>query len=273
MTRQNKKLTIKQNSNSHICVNQGNILVTNFHSLGPHSKCYQPLGLRESSSFSELIQPQSRFLTTSLSRAYTLNEIYEKYLAATCQLHEIPTLRLCGFFSALSSIRQQNDISELSTLEKDEKTLLIKYIEQGGHTKIILNLDMDLIMHLSYSPEQYIHRADDLYNTLVRLERYPNLEIVLDYSQNITPLHIFDNLVAFKGDMHSINSQDTTYTHSYITSDIFEINCLIDEYDQKFEELRNNLAFNMGMYHSDTLSQFIRTLSNFWFSFNQNRTP
>lgn len=145
-------------SNNHIDFQNPDI------NYGIHKDLYSAekvdLKLRHEKELAEICPGKVR-AKNSLDRAVWIEEAMRKILLISAKNRFTPTLRLYGHFSPFSTVKGEQDHSDIDLLEKDEKKLMIEWAEAGYPVKVIVSLQVALICEMSYTIETYEERCKD----------------------------------------------------------------------------------------------------------------
>lgn len=185
-------------------------------------------------------------------------EKFNKFTAISTFNNYSPIIRVNGYFSSLSSIRQLSDKDDLSVLELEEKKNLIKMVRFGFNVKIILILDVSIVINLGYTIEQYIERYKNLVDTIKRLEKnYSNLEIVINDYNNLPCGYILDTVLLIHSSKYNFNSVMKNYNNTLFESNKKIIENEILNFDREFKRLSNNMNIMRGMMKCEKISDVV----------------
>ena len=107
----------------------------------------------------------------------------------------------------------------------------MEWAKAGYPVKVIISLQTELICKMSYTIEQYDERCEDLCMTLRKLEKFSNVEFVVDDICVWDSLYIFDTL------FYCTASNDKLDKHSatYVSSDFIPTKQLVESKIRAFE--------------------------------------
>lgn len=177
------------------------------------------------------ICPTKRYAGNSLERAMLIERYLMEILFYSQKEGVIPTLRLYGHFSPFSTIKSQYSHTDIDLLELHEKKLLIEWAKAGYPVRVILSLQTELICKMSYTIEQYDERCEDLCTTLRRLEKFSNVEFVIDDTCEWDSLYIFDTLFYCTAGNDKLDKHSATY----VSSDFIPTKLLVENKIRAFE--------------------------------------
>lgn len=143
----------------------------------------------------------------------------------------MPTLRLYGHFSPFSTIKSQYSHADIDILELSEKRLLMEWAKFGYPVKVIISLQTGLICEMSYTIDQYNERCEDLCTTLRKLEKFSNVEFVIDDTCVWDSLYIFDTLFYCAAGNDKLDKHSATY----VSSDFIPTKQLVENKIRAFE--------------------------------------
>lgn len=253
------KIIIKNNKD---CIIKDNII----YFQGNTTKYYNPdikvdFSLRETAEYSELLY-RKQTMYGALSRNVFLEDTINRFIHISKVNGYEPTVRICGYFTSLSSIRQKSENSDLALLELEEKNNLINMVKLGFKVKLILILDARTILTLGYTLEQYNERCQDLYRSIKMLEvKYPNLEIVVNDKNNITCGYIFDSILLVQTDKYDLNSFTLNYNKTEIDSRKIVLENEIKIFDENFNRLSLAMKGINQMLQSGNISESVLNIS------------
>lgn len=257
------KINISHNKNLNI---QGNN-ITNQTFIGHPYSTFQKVdfSLRKTNKYKEILLGD-KTIEGPLLRNVILNEVFNKFIYISKVNSFLPTVRICGYFSSLSSIRQKSETNDFALLELEEKEKVIKMVKMGFKVKIILILDASIILNMAYTCEQYIERCKDLYRSIQNLEKkYPNLQIVVNSMENVTCGYIFDSLLVVQTDKYDINARTLSYNNTLIHSNKHVVECEIKSFDKAFYELLWHMNSEKEFYQFENTSDFVFEVSKIRF--------
>lgn len=247
------KIVLSKNKNSQFIGNQIGYIVNNIDyntsSLFPDEKI--DLTLRESGTFNELFENQC-IKSSPLYMEY-FNIKIEQLIKLSLLNNFEPVLRVYGYFTSLSTIKQETETSDLAQLELLQKKNLLKFIECNFETRVIINLDLNIIFSNNrYNREQYNERCKDLINTIRRYNDYKNLKIVIDKGSSLESMFILDTLLICYMPTILFDSNRATYGQVIFDSELSNIINKINTFDQRFLSLEKfNNEMRKCMYIND----------------------
>lgn len=234
------KIIFSRNKNTQIKDNQIAEVINNYFFSLPKMTSFEKidLTLRECGKFNELFENQ-RIISSPIYRHQLENTKFEQIIRLS-QLHNYsPVLRIYGCFTSMSSIRQKTESSDLAQLELLEKAHIIKFIERGYETKVIISLDENMIFSNNrYNVEQYFERCNDLINTLNLFKDYKNLKVVVDNGNNMESMYIFDTILLCYLPIMLFDSCKITYGQAIFDSELNNLLSKIKSFDERFLMLK-----------------------------------
>lgn len=227
-------INLSKNKNSVITGNQIGVIFNNTDFILSNEKI--DLKLRESGKFNELFENQC-IKCSPLYMEY-FNMKIEQLIRLSQLYNFAPILRVYGYFTSLSTARQESESSDLAQLELLEKKNLLKFILNNFETRIIINLDLNMIFSNDrYTKEQYDERCKDLINTIKYYDNYKNLKIVIDSECALESMFILDTLLICYMPILFFDSTRSTYRQVIFDSELSNIINKIKLFDQRFIQL------------------------------------
>ena len=177
------------------------------------------------------ICPMKRYARNSLERAMMIERYLMEILFYSYKEGMMPTLRLYGHFSPFSTIKSQYSHADIDILELSEKRLLMEWAKFGYPVKVIISLQTGLICEMSYTIDQYNERCEDLCTTLRKLEKFSNVEFVIDDTCVWDSLYISDTLFYCAAGNDKLDKHSATY----VSSDFIPTKQLVENKIRAFE--------------------------------------
>lgn len=143
-------------------------------------------------------------------RARTNADILSRFLHATKQLTNKPTIRLYGNFTSLAnSRRSEAGSSDYVTLLLEEVALIDEFIRSGYHVRVIASMDVGYILQTWTSKERLLSRAAALTERIRQLEeKYPNLAVAVDTHNRTHGMFVLGNSLV-------VRAQNPVHDHGY----------------------------------------------------------
>ncbi len=233
-----KKIIIKNNNglqlNNSIIIS-GDVTINNYIEKSDSHLFYN-------TKFNDIILKESILMNSCEDRTKLLNTKLEQLIFCSKQTGVIPTIRIYGYFTSFSTLRQPSETSDIAKLELLEKENLINIAEQGFNIKAIVILDIDRICSSYYSKEQCVARYNDLYDTMYRLKEKTNVELVFDEKPVLNSLWILDSLIKIEAFNIDIDSKKLNYNTTFFDSNFSSICYSIEKFDIQFEKLKRKTA-------------------------------
>lgn len=237
-----KKTLFKNNSN---CVFENNVFgdinesIYNININDIKSNNEIDYTLRLSNDFADIVLPQNKILKSSEMRTVRINEYIEKLIYISNKYGYKPICRMYGNYTALSTIQQKSDTSDLAQLELEENRLIKEFIKNNFEVRVIVSLDIKAIFENAlYTEEQYIERSENLVFYLKSIMNNTNLKIAFDDENILNSVYILDTLLMCNVQNKYLDSKEKNYKNTVLNSTLSEIIYEIERFDKRFYELR-----------------------------------
>lgn len=246
---------IMGNKNTQIHDNKIELVLDNTsRTIEPFARNYM-----EYKEFKDILE-ETRVIESIYERQELLVQKLEILNALYNKNQQTLVVRFWGMYSGLSTIRSYFDKSEMSSLEWDEKKLLIDLVKKRFPVKMILTLNIEKVLSFGYTLDNICQRIEDMCEVCKELEKYDNFQMVIDEEKDIDSTIVIDGILMMR--QYDFANESFNYRKSYWTSDSRILKEFCYKFEDDFSRLEKNYFLTRKIFACDTYEEYVRVIMN-----------